>query len=124
MTKTVVSVDIEDTVEQVEATMNSKSLSSVPVADSSGVIFGIISLKDIEAFRTAKKNPKVVRAWELCTYKPLQAKPNDSIAEVGHLMVKNNIHHVVVTENRIVKGIVSSLDLLREYLRQDSATAP
>jgi len=120
MTKHVVMVDIEDTIKQVEALMNSRNLSSVPVADSKGNIFGIISVRQVEHFREANRNPNAVKAWELCTYKPIQVDPNVSVAEVAKLMVQNNIHHVVVTEKRAVKGFLSSLDLVEQYLLKES----
>ncbi len=116
MTTVVVSVDTEDTVERIEQVMNSRNHTSVPVCDKSGEVFGIISLKDLEHFRFAKKNPKVTRAWEICTYKPIQVEPNTSVDDVGRLMVKNQIHHVLVTEHGVTQGIVSSLDLLRGYI--------
>lgn len=120
MTRDVVSVDMEDTIEQVEAVMSSRNFSFVPVGDAKGDIFGIITAQQVEHFRTAKTNPKQVKAWELCTYKPLQVEPNASVVEVAKLMVRNNIDYVVVTENRAIKGVVSSLDIVRQYVLKEN----
>jgi predicted transcriptional regulator len=116
MIKNVVSVDSEDTIEQVEAVMNSQNLSFVPVVDSRGGIFGAITVQQVEHFREAKTNPKQVRAWEICIHKPLQVDPNVHVSEVAKLMVQNNNNYVVVTENKAVKGLVSSLDIVKNYV--------
>jgi CBS domain-containing protein len=116
MRKSVWTVDSEDTIERVEELLHAHRLSSVPVVDSKGVIFGIISASDLAHFHAARKNPKAVRAWEICTYKPIEVGPNATIGEVAKLMVKNKIHHVVVSENRLVVGFVSSLDFVEQYV--------
>jgi CBS domain-containing protein len=116
MRKSVWTADSEDTIERVEELLSSHRLSSVPVVDSKGVIFGIISASDLIHFHAARKNPKAVRAWEICTYKPIEVGPNATIGEVAKLMVKNKIHHVVVSENRLVVGFVSSLDFVEQYV--------
>lgn len=116
MTKSVWTVDTQDTVERVEELLNSHHVSSVPVVDSKGIIFGLISASDLLHFHSAQKNPKAVRAWEICTYKPIEVGPATAIGEVARLMVKNRIHHVVVSENRSIQGFVSSLDFVEQYV--------
>jgi len=115
MTKSVWTANTEDTIEKVEELLNTHRLSSVPVVDSNGVIFGIISAPDLVHFHSGRKNPKAMRAWEVCTYKPIEIGAATSVSEVARLMVKNKIHHVVVTENGAIKGFVSSLDLIEHY---------
>ena len=121
MSVSLVTVDMQDTVLRVEEILNEHNLSSAPVIDRERHdCFGIISLKDIAHFHAAKKNPRAVRAWEMCSYKPLTAGPESSIEEVGRLMVDNHIHHVVIVENGILKGFVSSLDIIAACLPQSS----
>ena len=116
MTKNVWTADVQDTVEYVEELLTSRRPSSVPVVDSKGAIFGIISASDLVHFHAARKNPKAVRAWEICTYKPIEVGPTVPVGEVAGLMVKNKIHHVVVSENGSVVGFVSSLDFVEQYV--------
>jgi len=118
MTKVVRSVGMDDTIEKVENELKSHKLSSVPVVDSKGNIFGIISSPDIVLFHAARKNPKAVRAWDMCTYKPIQVGPDASIDEVARQMVTHRVHHVLVTEHGSVIGIVSSLDFVQAFLRR------
>jgi CBS domain-containing protein len=121
MTKTVWTVALEDTAEKVEELLNRRLLSAVPVVDEKGGVFGIISAADILHLHAAKRNPKAVRAWELCTYKPIAVRPDTSVGEVAGLMVKNRIHHVPVTENGKLCGIVSALDFVEQFVLKGRA---
>lgn len=116
MAKNVWTAAMEDTVEKVEELLNRRSLSAVPVVDEVGEIFGIISVADILHLHAAKKNPRAVRAWELCTYKPIAVSPATSIGEVARLMIKHKFHHVPVVENGKLCGIVSALDFVEQYV--------
>jgi len=116
MAKTVWTVGTEDTIENVDTMLTSHKLSAVPVVDAKGVVFGIVSSLDLLHFHAAKKNPKAVRAWELCTYKPIAVSPETSVVEVAELMIKNKIHHILITENGTLRGIVSALDFVEQYV--------
>ena len=116
MAKTLWTAAMEDTAEKVEELLSRRSLSAVPVVDENGGVFGIISAADILHLHAAKRNPKAVRAWELCTYKPIVVPPNTSITEVAKLMVEHKIHHVLVTENGKLLVIVSALGFVEQFV--------
>ena len=116
MEKNVLTVNADDTVDRVEAIISSHKLSFVPVIDSNGECFGVISAPDLLHFHAMHKNPKADRAWEVCTHKVIEAGPDISVREAAELMVKNKIHHIVVIENKSIKGIISSIDIVNEYL--------
>jgi CBS domain-containing protein len=69
-----------------------------------------------------KQNPKAVRAWEVCTctHKPVEVAADASIQEVGRLMIERGIHHVLVTRDGELLGIISSLDFVEAFLRLDT----
>lgn len=118
---TPVTVDMQWTVSQVEESMERHGVASVPVVDSNRKdCFGIISLKDIHHFHAAKKNAHAVRAWEMCTYKPIVIVPGTHVADAARLMIEHGIHHLIVeNENHEVSGFVSSLDLLKAFVSVD-----
>ena len=116
MTKSVWTVLEDDTVERVGDLMARHHLSSVPVVDGKGAIFGIVSNADLLRFRDARGNPKVTRAWELCTFRPIEAGPATPSRQVAGMMVQHKVHHVVITEDRKVIGYVSALDFVEQYL--------
>ncbi len=114
-------VDINDTIDKVDRIMDShKPTCCALVIDSNQSCFGVISYSDIVRFHEMGKNPKVGRAWELCTHKVIEVSPDTSVSETAKLMLKNRIHHIVITENKLIKGIVSSIDFVEDYLKQNA----
>jgi CBS domain-containing protein len=112
--ESVITVALNDTVETVEKVLDSHHLSCVPVINARGECFGVISAPDLVHFHNARKNPNAERAWEMCTHRTIQVSPDISVKEAAELMVKNNIHHLVVVEDGSIKGIISSIDILRK----------
>ncbi|MFZ2407179.1 MAG: CBS domain-containing protein [Methylobacter sp.] len=114
-------VDINDTNDKVDRVMDShKPTCCALVVDSNQSCFGVISYSDIVRFHEMGKNPKVGRAWELCTHKVIEVSPDTSVSETAKLMLENRIHHIVITENKLIKGIVSSIDFVEDYLKQNA----
>lgn len=124
MKKQVITVNTEDTVESVTQLLASKRLSCVPVVDSKGKCFGIISAADLVRFHSLRKNPRIEKAWEVCSPKIIHVTPERTVQEVVELLIKNKIHHVFIIENDIIRGIVSMTDLIGTYLLNQPATNP
>ncbi|MBA4327576.1 MAG: signal transduction protein [Polaromonas sp.] len=116
MHRDVTRVDPDDTLQAVEATLADKGLSWVPVIDASGVVMGVISSTDLLRAHAGGKATSKLRAWQLCTYKPVTVSPDAALAEVARLMTEGHIHHVVVAEGQQIRGVVSSLDFVRTFV--------
>lgn len=116
MSKSVSTADSQDTIEKVEALMERRKLSAVPVVDAQGAVFGILTLLDLLHFHARGKNAKALRAWELCTYKPISVAPETKATVVAQLMLRNKIHHIVVEDQGRLQGIVSALDFVERYV--------
>lgn len=117
MTSPVATVDADDTVAAVGEQLRASGLSFVPVVDSpSGAPLGIISAGDILQFEAARRDPQAVHAWEICSYKPVEVGPDASVEEVARLMLEQQIHHVLVRDDGGIKGVVSSLDYVRQFM--------
>lgn len=112
MTPGILTVGAEDTIEKVDCMMASNKLSALPVTDANGGIFGIITTRDLLNFYAAKKNPKVLRAWEGCTHKIITTNSGTSLAAIAKLMKDNHILHVPITENGKLCGLVSASDYI------------
>jgi CBS domain-containing protein len=112
-------VDMDATLEQVDEVLRLNNLSAVPVIErSNGSVLGIVSARDLAHFHHLKENAPEVRAWEICSYKPVEVSPDASVSDVARLMVARGIHHVVVTENKAIIGIVSALDFVKQFIEE------
>ena len=119
MTRPVRTVDMDDTVAQVEATLAQYGLTWVPVVHGGRAVMGVISASDVLQFRAQGRDPNAVRAWQLCTYKPVQVDQDTPLAQVARQMVEQRIHHVVVPQAAGLAGVVSSLDFVRAFVEPD-----
>ena len=115
MERRVWSIGMDDTIAQVDALFTQHALSWAPVFEAGGVIVGAISASDLLQFHAQGRDAEAVRAWQLCSYKPISVDQATPINEVARLMLAQQIHHVVVTNQAGVAGVVSSLDFVRAY---------
>jgi len=116
MKECVITVDVDASIESVEKILHFHHLSCVPVVDSTGRCFGVVSSTDIVHFHATNKDAKVERAWEICTHKIIEVDTKTSVREAAEIMVQHNIHHLLIVEDDAIKGIVSSIDFIGELL--------
>jgi signal-transduction protein with cAMP-binding, CBS, and nucleotidyltransferase domain len=115
MTERVWSVDMDDTIAEVEELLTRNALSWAPVLEAGRLIVGVISAADLLQFHAQGREPGSVLAWQLCTYKPISVDHATPAEEVARAMVAQRIHHVVVTRDDEIAGVVSSLDFVRAF---------
>ena len=60
-----------------------------------------------------------MQAWQRCSYKPITVGADTPISDVARMMIDSKIHHVVVTDTQGIAGVVSSLDFVRAFLRDE-----
>ncbi len=109
-------IGMDDTVQAAEAFLNSEGLSWAPVVGNAGEPVGVLSADDLIRFHVANRDAANTAAWLLCTYRPVCVTPDTTISAVAKLMVSRKIHHVVITDDGDLKGVVSSLDLVRTLI--------
>lgn len=109
-------VAMDHTVAQVEALFVQRRLSWAPVLDPDGEIVGVISTRDLVRARANDPAAASLPVWRLCSYKPIAVDAATPLDEVARQMVERNIHHVVVTEQGQVSGVVSALDFVRRFV--------
>lgn len=116
MQRVISPVRMDDTIGAVEDVMKTNRISSTPVYDENGAVIGIITTTDLLRHHTGGRENSAVKAWELCSYRPLQVSPDTPAATVAELMVQHQVHHVLVMQGASAEGIVSALDFVRLYL--------
>jgi CBS domain-containing protein len=107
MVKTVMAAGPRQSVGSVRETMNAHRISSMPVLDDQARPLGIITSTDILA---VEKDQTEVRHVMTKDVKTVPQYGDPSLA--ARIMRNHHIHHVLVTHEQRVVGILSSFDLL------------
>lgn len=108
MVKNVIGCQPHHTVSHVRKVMNKNKVHAVPVMDEDNGLKGIISTLDLT--EDINENIPVSSIMSKNVYTiPMY---ND-IHHAARLMRNHNVHHVVVTHEKKVVGIISSFDLLK-----------
>jgi CBS domain-containing protein len=121
MERQVTAIDFDDTVADIQGLFARKDLTWAPVLDAGRAVVGVISAGDLLQFHGDSQDAAKVKAWQLCTYKPVVAAVDTAAAEVARQMVRRRVHHVVVTDAQGIAGVVSSLDFVRAFAEAGAA---
>ncbi len=137
MTEEVITVDESMVVSDLIKLFIDKKISCAPVLDSGGGLAGIVTktdvlghfldldleisvkvaLHDIMDHIPSHLDSELSSARELTvgsimTPNPLTADADAPIAELAGMMIGHNIHRLVITENGVLCGLISTLDIL------------
>lgn len=130
MTRDVVCLNDDLNVRECERILLDRGISGAPVVDSVGHLEGVLSKTDIVGHYHAQGDSAGIyevrptmhgesvqsddpRARDLMTPVPCVATEYSSVADLAALMVRREVHRVVICRRRQVVGIVSSMDILR-----------
>lgn len=108
MTESVVTAQPHQSIEHVRKVVNNNRISSIPVVDSDDHPVGIVSLTDLA--RDLKPGSPVSSIMTERVYTIPQY--NDASA-AARLMRNQHIHHIVVTHEKKIVGMLSAFDLLK-----------
>jgi CBS domain-containing protein len=70
-----------------------------------------MSREELRVFHAQEESPMRVR--DIMTPMIFRVSPDTSLQDVAETMLKGRIHRVFVTENEILTGIVTTLDMLQ-----------
>jgi CBS domain-containing protein len=111
MTKSVVTAQPHQphqSVEHVRNMLERNSISSVPVVDSDGHPIGIVSSTDL-----VQELKPAAPISQIMTEKVYTVPQYDDTSIAARVMRNHKIHHVVVTHEQKVVGMLSAFDLLQ-----------
>jgi CBS domain-containing protein len=95
-------------VKHLKETFDRKHLGALPVLEADGTIVGIVSLRDI-----LLANDELL-VQDVMSDRIHILLPNNRVQDAAKIMVDNAIHHLVVMENGVVVGMLSSMDIVRQ----------
>ncbi|MHC4390965.1 MAG: CBS domain-containing protein [Planctomycetota bacterium] len=108
MVPDVITVTPHTTVQHVMETMRDKNISALPVVDTYGAALGIVTSSDL------LDNPKPGAPVSQIMSDGIYTVPRyEGVHIAARIMRNHKLHHVVVTHEKKVVGIVSAFDLLK-----------
>jgi len=138
MTRNVVCLNEDLELHQCERILLEKGISGAPVVDTEGLLRGVVSKTDLVSYHFDRSDEETGEgescriqdvagahvvdfntpsARDVMTPVPCVATESATIAELAALMVRREVHRVVICRDRKVVGIVSSMDILRTVAR-------
>ena len=121
MSRPVLTVRADDTVDQVAALLTGGQITAAPVVDAQDDLVGIVSEGDLlRAHTRAGQAPHLVVVAEVMTKDVVTMPPDADLSAIAEAMLAHNVHSVpIVDDVGQLCGMVSRLDLLRAYVRTD-----
>ena len=113
MVKDVITVTESMPLKDVARMFVEKKITGAPVVNDEGELVGVISETDIIRKTTN------IGAWSPSTVGQVMTKPavtvapNETLQRVCEMMYNRRIHRVVVAEGPRIKGILTTMDILR-----------
>ncbi len=108
MTSNVITAKRHHTVAQVKASLRKRKIGSLPVVDDDDRPVGIVSSLDL--LEEVSKDAPVSKVMTKTVY----TIPQYSDIHIAARMMRNHkVHHLIVTHEKEVVGLISSFDLLK-----------
>ncbi|MEO6175409.1 MAG: CBS domain-containing protein [Flavobacterium circumlabens] len=127
MTKSVITVNQMDDLKEVVAKLKSNAIRHIPVVNGNEVI-GIISRSDINrlTFGALFEGQEgadeaildMLSIAQIMTSKPKTVSPETSIRDLVEIFAKEEFHALPVVDKGILKGIVTTTDVMHYFLEQ------
>lgn len=113
MVSDVLTVRENTPLKEVAALFKEKKITGVPVVNEAGELRGVISESDIIRKTNSIGAWSPSTAGQVMTSNAVTVAPTETMQRVCELMYNRRIHRVVVTEGRQIRGIITTMDVLR-----------
>jgi CBS domain-containing protein len=108
MTAAVVTTEPHRTIDHVRRMMKRNQIGAIPIVDSEGRPSGIVSATDL--VRELNGNSPISTIMSEGVY---TIPEYDEVSTAARVMRSHRVHHLVVTREKQVVGVVSAFDLLK-----------
>ena len=108
-------------IDDVARTLCEYRIGYLVVCNEANVVVGVLSERDIiHAIAERKNRIGELTVEDLMTQYPITCAPDDDPAEVLTTMNQRGFRHMPVIEERKLKGIVSSRDIIKHLLEREN----
>ncbi len=143
MTKKVITVTPDTSIEKLASLLVKSEISGVPVVDDSGALYGMITENDLisqnkrlhiptvvsfldaaiylessKKFEQEVKRLTATKVGEICNRKVVTITEDTSVVDIATIMTEKNVHLLPVVKNGKVTGIVGKRDMVKAVARQ------
>ena len=119
MTRPVVCTSPDTSAHNILEKLNNSQISALPVIDEN-IIIGIVTETDVLRLFLQRKNLHTTLASEFMTQNVITAEPDSLVLSAIKGLLDNQIHHLPITHEGKLLGIVSRHDLIKNIV--DSAS--
>ena len=125
MTRNVITVDPEESVEVAARTLTQYNIGVLPVCSTGGKICGVVTDRDLVTRCVASnRDPSKTTVRDVMTGQVVSAQPDMEVGVAAHLMGRQQVRRLPVVENGKVCGMISLGDMAcREQSVMDAADA-
>ncbi len=102
------------TIENLKSRLTRKGVNALPVLEDDGTITGIVSSSDLAACTS-----ETLLVQDIMSTRVHVVLKNNQVKDAAKMMVKNDVHHLVVMEEGNVVGMISSMDIIRVFADLD-----
>lgn len=113
MVKDVITVSESTLLKDVTKMFGEKRITGAPVVNAEGALVGVLSETDIIRKTTSIGAWSPKTAGQIMTKPAVTVAPGETLQRVCELMHNRRIHRVVVAEGAQIKGIITTMDILR-----------
>jgi CBS domain-containing protein len=90
-----------------------KNINAVPVLEEDGTISGIISSSDLIAVHNESLLVRDIMSRNVHI-----GLKNNRVKDAAKMMVKHDVHHLVIMDDGHVVGMLSSMDIIKVYAEE------
>jgi CBS domain-containing protein len=113
MIKDVLTVTESTPLKEVTRMFSERRITGAPVINAGGELVGVISESDIIRKTTSIGAWSPSTAGQIMTKPAVTVAPNETLQRVCEMMYNRRIHRVVVAEGTQIRGILTTMDILR-----------
>jgi len=108
MSSNVITAQLHQTVGEIKGKMTKSKLRNIPVVSVDNVPIGVVSASDLLA---AEKEGTPIS--NIMTEKVYTIPEYEDVSVAARMMRNHKIHHLIVTQEQKVVGVISSFDLMK-----------